>query len=304
MTDIALDSQANQPATPRRAAGRTSFVISMGVLAAATSTLIGPAGSSQTSDLTASASTSTTSDSQAATPETSSATLDLSARAAAAERTSRSSSRGRVAESESESDTSAGELEAVGKRYSTVALNVRTAPDADADVVTVLDVGSAVKITEETDEGWQQVVYKGKARWVNGEFLSKRKPAATSESGGLSTKACASGSGVEKGLKANAIAVHRAVCARFPQITSYGGYRSDPGSNHNSGRALDIMVSGSRGDEIARWLRSNASELGITELIWEQEIWTTQRAGDGWRDMSDRGSATANHSDHVHVSVK
>ena len=28
-----------------------------------------------------------------------------------------------------------------------------------------------------------------------------------------------------------------------------------------------------------------------------------QRSGEGWRGMSDRGNATANHFDHVHISV-
>ena len=30
---------------------------------------------------------------------------------------------------------------------------------------------------------------------------------------------------------------------------------------------------------------------------------SVQRGGEGWRGMSDRGSATANHYDHVHVST-
>lgn len=290
MTDIALDptaTRANRSAAPRRAAGRKSLIISMGVLAAATSALLGPASAQPA--VTASAASTATSSSQTAS-------VDLTARAAAAARSSRSSSR------EAVSDSSAAP-EAVATRYATVALNVRTASDADADLVTVLEAGSAVKITAETEDGWRQILYKGKAGWVNGKYLSKSKP-SESESGDLSTKACTTGSSVEMGLKANAVAVHRAVCARFPQVKSYGGYRSDPGSNHNSGRALDIMVSGSRGDDIAAYLKANASDLGITEIIWEQEIWTTQRAGDGWRQMEDRGSATANHFDHVHVSVR
>lgn len=64
------------------------------------------------------------------------------------------------------------------------------------------------------------------------------------------------------------------------------------------------MVSGDYGQQIADWARANASELGIIEVIYEQKIWTTQRAGEGWRGMRpDRGSVSANHYDHVHVSV-
>ena len=39
------------------------------------------------------------------------------------------------------------------------------------------------------------------------------------------------------------MAVHRAVCAAFPSITSYGTFRGG-GGDHGSGRAIDIMVSG------------------------------------------------------------
>jgi hypothetical protein len=38
-------------------------------------------------------------------------------------------------------------------------------------------------------------------------------------------------------------------------------------------------------------------------VIWSQHIWTVQRSSEGWRAMPDRGSTTANHYDHVHVSV-
>jgi hypothetical protein len=192
------------------------------------------------------------------------------------------------------------EPEVVGSRYTEVALKVRTTPEAEADVVTVLDAADKVKITDVIEDGFRQIIYKDKPRWVTAEYLSKSKPTA-SESGGLSTAPCSSGSGVESGLGANAIAAHRAICAAFPHVSSFGGYRGGSG-NHSSGRALDVMISGAAGQEVANWARANASALGITEVIYAQRIWTSQRAGDGWRGMSDRGSATANHYDHVHVS--
>jgi hypothetical protein len=194
------------------------------------------------------------------------------------------------------------EPEVVGSRYTEVALKIRKTPEADADVVAVIGAAEKVTITDVTEDGFRQVIYKDKPRWVTAEYLSKSKPEA-SASGGLSSAPCASGSGVEGGLGANAIAAHRAICARFPQVSSFGGYR--PGSsNHSSGRALDVMVSGAAGQQIANWARANAGALGITEVIYAQRIWTTQRAGDGWRGMSDRGSATANHYDHVHLSFR
>lgn len=196
----------------------------------------------------------------------------------------------------------------IGERYTTVPLNVRTAPDGA--VVTTLAVGSVVSITDRTDGSWRQIRYDGVDRWVSGQYLSSEKPVATSDPAATtptaptapSGVACAYGSGIEGGLGANARSVYRAVCAAFPQVTSYGGYRPD-GGNHGSGRAVDIMVSGQLGWDIANWVRANAGSLGVSEVIYAQRIWTVQRGGEGWRGMSDRGSATANHYDHVHVST-
>ncbi len=108
---------------------------------------------------------------------------------------------------------------------------------------------------------------------------------------------------MERGLTSDAIKVHRAICASFPQVSAFGGTRGG-GGNHGSGRAVDCMISDSAaGQRLAAWVRANAKRLGVSEVIYAQKIWTVQRSSEGWRSMSDRGSATANHYDHVHVSV-
>ena len=193
-----------------------------------------------------------------------------------------------------------------GTRYATVSLNVRPEPDTDSDPVTVLEPGAKVKITDTVEDGFRQVVYNDKSRWVKAEYLAKKKPKpAEDEGGGPSNAPCAKGAGIEGGITDNASDVLRAICARFPQVSSYGGYRADSNSAHSSGRAIDAMISNqSVGWRIARFVRANAGELGVTEVIYSQKIWTTQRSGEGWRGMSDRGSATANHYDHVHVTVR
>jgi hypothetical protein len=104
------------------------------------------------------------------------------------------------------------------------------------------------------------------------------------------------------GLTANAVALYRAVCAAFPALSSYGGY--DPHGEHADGRAIDFMVTDSSlGQAVADWVRANAAALHVYDVIWSQHIWTPERSSEGWRYMSDRGSATANHYDHVHVAV-
>ena len=103
------------------------------------------------------------------------------------------------------------------------------------------------------------------------------------------------------GLGSNAQGVYSAVRTRFPDMTNIGGYRAGDPGDHGSGKAVDIMVTGSRGDEVAAWLQQNAGRLNISYIIWKQRIW---HPGGSWQSMSDRGDATQNHFDHVHVSVK
>ena len=201
-----------------------------------------------------------------------------------------------------------------GTRYTSDPVNVRVGPGVGYEARTTLAEAKAVEITEWAVDGWRQVVVSDKSGWIKESFLTADKPvvavaktAASSESGGsssgFSTEACAAASGIESGLTSRTRAVLRAVCAEFASVTSYGGYRAGGGSYHSSGQAIDVMVSGEAGWEIARWARANASALGIIEVLYSQQIWTAQRSGDGWRGMEDRGSVSANHSDHVHISV-
>jgi hypothetical protein len=86
-------------------------------------------------------------------------------------------------------------------------------------------------------------------------------------------------------------------------VTTFYGVRAGDGY-HATGQAIDCMISNSTvGWDIARWVRANAHALGVSEVIYSQHIWTVQRSSEGWRLMADRGSPTANHYDHVHVSV-
>jgi uncharacterized protein YraI len=218
---------------------------------------------------------------------------------------------GKPKTSASETMTPILSLKVIDSKYATTQLNIRTQPSADASVVAVVKKGTKLSITKTIDNGFRYVSYRGKGRWVKNQYLSDTKPRSTtsiSSSGssggsGISQAPCPSGSSVEDGLTPDAIRVHRAVCHRYPQVTSFLGLRSSSGY-HGEGRALDCMISDSTaGWDMARWLRANASRLGVMEVIYRQQIWTVQRSSDGWRPMEDRGSPTANHMDHVHVSV-
>ncbi len=207
---------------------------------------------------------------------------------------------------------------ATGHRFASTRLNVWTGPGERTRRVGVVDRGTRLAVTGQVVGHRAEVLLaKQGVRWVNAEYLVREKPrppkpatpttaaadpaTAAPATTGISSAPCPDGSSIESGLTSNADRVYRAVCAVFPQPTAYGGY--DPHGEHADGRAIDIMISGSVGWQIAEWLRAHAGELAVRDIIYSQKIWTPERSAEGWRYMSDRGSTTANHYDHVHVAV-
>ncbi|MDP9867840.1 MULTISPECIES: coiled-coil domain-containing protein [Streptosporangium] len=98
--------------------------------------------------------------------------------------------------------------------------------------------------------------------------------------------------------------------SRFDIPSGIGCYRTrQDGGEHPQGRACDFMITRggtwpspaqvALGDRLAAWAIGNARRLGVKYVIYRQRIWQ----GGGWRAMSDRGSITENHQDHVHISM-
>lgn len=203
---------------------------------------------------------------------------------------------------EPSADDLAAKAKASRTMWATDDLNIRTDPDQKSDVVTEVEPGTKLAATATVRDGFRLVVFKGKGRWVTSRYVSKDKP-DPAKTGGVTDAPCSTGSSMERGLTPDAVLVHRTLCARYPQVTSFGGTRGG-GGFHGSGQAVDCMISDTKvGWQLARWVQAHARELGVSEVIYAQKIWTVQRGGEGWRSMSDRGSSTANHFDHVHVSV-
>jgi hypothetical protein len=230
-----------------------------------------------------------------------------------------------------------------GHLWRTAPLNLWPEPREHGRPLAVLPEGGQVAVTGVRKAGFARILHHGLVRWVNADYLAVDKPkppkppkatepaastdaaapatsspsssssaspqpsrrhkAAPRPSSPVSGGPCPSGSSMESGIVPQAVALHRAVCAHFPQITEYGGYRAD--GEHSDGHAIDVMVysDSATGQAVADWLRANAATLHIDDIIWAQHIWTTQRSSEGWRSMPDRGSVTANHYDHVHVRV-
>ena len=95
------------------------------------------------------------------------------------------------------------------------------------------------------------------------------------------------------------------------KIKSIGGWRagSKYSGDHPAGRAIDVMIpkwkkNAKLGWSIAKYFakKSKAKKFKIHYVIFRKKIWTVQNPR--WRKMANRGGATANHFDHVHISVK
>jgi len=188
---------------------------------------------------------------------------------------------------------------AKGKLWTTADLDIRTQPREKARTLGLLDAGKRVPVTGRRLDGYAEVIIDRSARWVTADYLSKEK---APEAMGLSNAPCPDGSEIESALQPQAVEVYRAVCAAFPELSTYGG--QDGHGEHVNGEAIDFMVPDSgTGQRLADFLYAHHAELDLFDIIWSQQIWTIERSSEGFRGMEDRGSSTANHFDHVHIKI-
>lgn len=211
-----------------------------------------------------------------------------------------------------------------GVRYATTALDIRTASGSSSRTVGEVTTGTALSITGVTANGRSQIVYRGQTRWVTSKWLSANKPGTTkpaaskkTKSGKTSTpsspgnwnKLMAGGSEGLSGLRPSAKGIVNNVLQNFSQInTIYGVRPHDPYPDHPSGHAIDLMLPNYKSNEalgwkMAKYYQAHASELGVSYIIFHQQIWSVARDSEGWRHMEDRGGDTANHIDHVHITT-
>ena len=186
---------------------------------------------------------------------------------------------------------------ATKQQWTTDELNIWNQPGDKAKLLGELEAGKKVLVTGREMWGRTEIVLKGESRWVTDGYLSDEKPPAL---GGACTKdPCPTAA--SRAASPTAPSVHRAVCNAFPEITSYGGWGG--GGEHASGRAVDIMVSGVElGTAVADFVRAHASGCASPTSSGPSTSGRRPRRR-GLAGMPSRGSATANHYDHVHVSV-
>jgi hypothetical protein len=105
-------------------------------------------------------------------------------------------------------------------------------------------------------------------------------------------------------------ALNQAKAAGFKRYVTC--HRNGGNGEHPKGRACDfaaqtngfggLATGGDRtyGNNLATFFINNSSRLAVLYVIWFRQIWLP---GSGWRSYSGRGSPSAEHTNHVHLSV-
>ena len=173
----------------------------------------------------------------------------------------------------------------------------RPAAPSPASPAVAAPEGSAPIAREQVGVSGVKAVAKPTPKPAAATAASGNSNAAAAPSGSYSTSISGKCGGI--GLIPTAARLCSAVDSVF-HLGSIGGYRANAGE-HSTGQAVDFMISSSsQGDAIAAWVQSHVGEFNVKYIIWQQRYW---EPGGSWKLMEDRGSPTANHMDHVHVTV-
>jgi peptidoglycan DL-endopeptidase CwlO len=138
-------------------------------------------------------------------------------------------------------------------------------------------------------------------------------PAPRNADGGLPGEGC----NVYESATGGCITPRTAHARDQAQIAGFTHYVScyratNDGGEHPQGRACDFAAAvggfggAAVGDErtygnnLAAFFIFNASRLGVLYVIWYRQIWLP---GSGWRAYSGSGSPSAEHTNHVHLSL-
>ena len=207
----------------------------------------------------------------------------------------------------SSSSPTPGNLPSTTAQYATANLTIWNSATGSAHTGEI-PKGSEVAVTGTVQSGRAQIVHNGAIRWVTARYLSSTAPGSD---GGGSGDGGSLNRGWSKGLdqaNANVKRIVRYIWGNVPEIKTMYGVRPDPIPDHPSGRAVDIMIPNYKsnkelGNRLAAYFKANHSQFRVHYIIWDQKIWNITRDGEGWRPMANRGGDTANHKDHIHITV-
>lgn len=169
-------------------------------------------------------------------------------------------------------------------------LNLRTGPGTQHGVIVTMPEGAVVAVVGDAPENdFYNIRYASLTGWASGQYLV---PAPGAKVDDFPLQKIITPVPVRPHVQAFANA-SCAVVGCPDVVSSYHGHQP------SVDRALDVFQLRARGDQYADYGVADKVHR-VDYVIWRQRINT--RDGRGWRMMEDRGSITANHYDHVHVS--
>lgn len=115
-------------------------------------------------------------------------------------------------------------------------------------------------------------------------------------------------------VQAHVKAYAEALASMFGIKTAGGWRKSDQFPDHPSGLAVDFMITDigsggvagknpggkAAGDAMAAYLVANHKALNVKYVIWNRQVWSAEKATQGWRPYTQAGQGP--HDDHLHVT--
>lgn len=196
-------------------------------------------------------------------------------------------------------------------------LTIRSAPTTSSSKLgqvpngTAIDLickatGATIKGSQGTTSVWNKISYAGKTGYVSAAYVrggtAGSIPACDGGQPGYPTNPHSPQIGPNGGFTPSAWWLKGQIESRFPGSSCTTYRSSKPSSDHSTGNALDCWGKLTQRREIANWVAGGLTPLKAKYVIHEQKIFTASKPY--WRLMEDRGDPTANHYDHVHISVR
>lgn len=176
----------------------------------------------------------------------------------------------------------------------TTALNLRTGAGTGNRILVTMPSGATVRVLRaQPVSGWYEISYAAHRGWASGAYLADAGGGGGGGGGGGARTFRIQGPAV----RAHVQTFVNVACTAVGCPDVLGTYN---GHSPSADRAVDVFQLKARGDSFAAWTVNNGRNHRVTYAIWWQRI--NSLDGRGWRGMADRGSRTANHYDHVHVS--
>ncbi|WP_168207645.1 SH3 domain-containing protein [Microlunatus elymi] len=170
---------------------------------------------------------------------------------------------------------------AIGTRFATTELLVRSTSGNDYNTVATVARGNTVKITGRTSNGRAEIVYNGGSRWVTAQYLSTSRPQSaatnsTSRSGSRSTSVRAtstSSGGVDPSYSGKSRNVSDSTWDQLAMCESSGNWSINTGNGFYGGLQFTLQTWRGFGGTGMPNQASRSEQIRVAERILAVQGW-------------------------------